>query len=71
MEQEHILKPKELCLTYEEYQEKKSSLRNLTIDQYSLLNLLGVGSYGNAYRGQHNQTQQEVAVKVIDMRKIK
>jgi serine/threonine protein kinase len=65
------LVPKTLDLTYEVYEQRNKSIQNYCIDNYVVYDLIGVGSYGSVYRGMNDDTKQQVAVKVIDMRLIK
>lgn len=65
------LEPKPLDLTYEVYEQRNKSIQNYCIGNYVVYDLIGVGSYGSVYRGMNDDTKQQVAVKVIDMRLIK
>lgn len=65
------LEPKVLSLSYEEYEKRGGTIKNCLIDKYVVYDLIGVGSYGCVYRGMDDDTKKAVAVKLIDMRKIK
>jgi serine/threonine protein kinase len=43
----------------------------MVIDKYVVYDLIGLGSYGSVYRGMNDETKQQVAVKLINMRLIK
>ena len=58
-------------MTYEDYELRNKTIKNYCIGNYVVYDLIGVGSYGSVYRGMNDDTKQQVAVKLIDMRKIK
>ena len=43
----------------------------MVIDHYVVYDLIGMGSYGSVYRGMDDNSKKQVAVKVLNMRKIK
>ena len=43
----------------------------MIIDHYVVYDLIGMGSYGSVYRGMDDKTKKQVAVKLIDMQKIR
>jgi hypothetical protein len=57
-------------LTYQDYQLRNKTIKNYCIGKYVVYDLIGVGSYGSVYRGMDDDTKQQVAVKLIDMRRI-
>ena len=71
MQQDNEFKPKALDLTYEEFESRGGTIQNMVIDHYVVYDLIGMGSYGSVYRGMDDNSKKQVAVKVLNMRKIK
>jgi hypothetical protein len=40
-----------LALTYEEFEDRGTTIQNMMIDKYIVYDLIGMGSYGSVYRG--------------------
>lgn len=45
-------------------------IKSLKEYAYDLNNILGIGSYAKVYAGFHKETNQPVAVKIIDKKKL-
>lgn len=71
MEKDKRFEPKKLLLTYEEYEKRGFTIQSLIIDKYVVYDLIGIGSYGSVYSGMDDETKKQVAVKVLDLRKMK
>jgi serine/threonine protein kinase len=61
---------KALKLTYEDYLQRGETIENINIEQYLVYNQIGKGSNGHVYRGMDDRTKNQVAIKLMDLRKI-
>lgn len=70
MESENVYNEKILKFTYEEYEDRGLTLKGLIIDKYVIYDLIGEGSNGKVYKGMNDRTKKQVAIKLMDLRKI-
>lgn len=59
-----------LNLNYEDFISMGESLSFTTVGKYAIYDFLAEGGFGKVYKGKNEATNQEVAVKVIDIAKV-
>jgi serine/threonine protein kinase len=59
-----------LELSAEEFRNMGESISYTTVGKYAVYEEIGVGGFGKVYKGFDEETQQDVAIKVIDIAKI-